>query len=248
MTKFVVSRLGLAGLLAVGGLSGCGAKAEKSAEASSEVKSVSISVANLQRRSVVRTVDVVGTLRGWEEVTVGAKKAGRVVKVLHDFGDKVTPGEILVEFDTTDAALGVQQAEARYLSDLTRLGVTRKQAENFLAKFGMGERILVGEEVEKRIREVPAVVQTQLAVERAVPMHQERDEQENDDLTSEGHHDVQRLVPVARHRIKDNDRDDRHTDDCLRLRGLGEPESDSLQPVNPVLRKVGVDGCFAVAQ
>ena len=147
--------------------SGCGARVEKVAEGSTAVRPVSITVSPLQRKPVVRTVDAVGTLRGWEEVTVGAKKAGRVIKVLHDFGDKITPGEALVELDTVDATLGVQQAEARYLSELSRLGVTRKQAEEYLAKFGFGEKILSGDDVERRIREVPAVVQCQVAVERA---------------------------------------------------------------------------------
>ena len=146
---------------------GCGSKHENSVEASTKIRPVSITVAAMERRSVARTVDVVGTLRGWEEVTIGAKRPGRVLKILHDFGDKVAPGEKLVEFEAIDAGFGVQQAETRYLSDLARLGITRKQAEDFLAKFGLGEKVLVGEEVEKRIRDVPAVVQAQLAVDRA---------------------------------------------------------------------------------
>ena len=36
--------------------------------------------------AVERTVDVVGTLKGWEHVTIGTKKAGRVAKVHRDIG------------------------------------------------------------------------------------------------------------------------------------------------------------------
>ena len=148
---------------------GCGAKAEKGARTPRRppVPKVSITVADLERKTVERTVDVVGTLKGWEEVTVGAKKGGRVLKVLHDFGDTVAPGQPLVELDPVDAKLGLQQAETRYLSDLAKLGVTRKQAEDYLARFGMGEKLLTGEDVDKRIREIPAVVQTRVALERS---------------------------------------------------------------------------------
>lgn len=146
---------------------GCGAKVEKVADDPAAIRPVSITVSEMERRSVARTVEVVGTLRGWEEVTVGAKRPGRVLKVYHDFGDKVTPAEKLVEFEAVDAGLGVQQAETRYLSDLARLGISRKQAEDFIARFGLGEKILVGDEVERRIRDTPALVQAQLAVDRA---------------------------------------------------------------------------------
>lgn len=167
MTR-IARRLGLsAGVIACLAAAGCGAKVEKTAGADTSVRPVSITVDDLKRRSVARTVDVVGTLRGWDEVTVGAKKAGRVVKVFHDFGDEIKPGEKLVELETVDARLAMQQAETKYLSELARLGVTRKQAEDFLAKFGLDESLLRGEQVERRIREVPAVVQAQLAIDRA---------------------------------------------------------------------------------
>ena len=152
--------------LALSVAAGCG-KAEKAAEGSSAVQPISITVADLARRPVARTVDVVGTLRGWEEVTIGAKKAGRVLKVFHDFGDTVAPGDPLVELETVDAKLMLQQAETQLLSELTRLGVTRQQADEYMAKFGAGEKLLNGEDVAERIREIPAVVQARVAVDRA---------------------------------------------------------------------------------
>ncbi len=148
-------------------LPGCGHHAEKKATAETAVRPVSVTAAELVRKDVDRTVDVVGTLKGMDEVTVGSKRAGRVLKVLHDVGDRVPPGEPLVELDPIDAGLAYQQAETRYLSELAKLGVTRKQAEDFLAKFGIGESILMGEEVDRRIREVPAVHQAKVAVDRA---------------------------------------------------------------------------------
>ena len=70
--------------------------------------------------------------RGWEQVTVGSKRTGRVVKVHHDMGDRVQPGEPLVELDSVDAKLGVEQAESKYLGELVKLGITKRQAEEFV--------------------------------------------------------------------------------------------------------------------
>ena len=66
-----------------------------------------MTVAPLEHRTVERTVDVVGTPQGWEQVTVGTKRTGRVVKVLHDMGDRVKPGEPLVELEPVDAELAI---------------------------------------------------------------------------------------------------------------------------------------------
>ena len=66
-----------------------------------------------------------GTLKGWEDVKVGAEKSGRVVKVLHDVGDRVKPGEPLVELEAINADLAVRQAEQRLISELAKLGTAR---------------------------------------------------------------------------------------------------------------------------
>lgn len=86
-------------------VTGCGAKSEKSASASTGPKVVPVTISGVEIRPVERMVDAVGTLKGWDEVTVGAKKIGRVAKVLHDIGDRVKPGEMLVEFELRDSEL-----------------------------------------------------------------------------------------------------------------------------------------------
>src|SRR5207237_3172 len=80
------------------------------------------------RRTVERTVEVVGTLKGWEDVTVGSKRPGRVAKVLHDMGDRVKPREPLVELETVDAELAVLEAEKRLAAELARIGLTELPA------------------------------------------------------------------------------------------------------------------------
>jgi len=54
-------------VIAAAGLSGCSpAAAQPSSKAPAAVRAVPVTVAPLERRTVERTIDVVGTLRGWE--------------------------------------------------------------------------------------------------------------------------------------------------------------------------------------
>jgi len=158
----------LAAAICVAGLAGCGQGGkEADARGSTAARVAPVTVANLEHRSVERTVEVIGTLRGWEQVTVGTKRTGRVVKVHHDIGDRVQPGEPLVDLDPVDARLGVQQAESRYLGELIKLGITRRQAEEFVEKYGISEELLIGQVADDAIAKVPAVVQKRVARERA---------------------------------------------------------------------------------
>ena len=168
MTRRARGLLVFASTIATAGLAGCGHTAEKTVEGSTKIKPVSVTVAEIERRPVERTVDVVGTLKGWEEVTIGAKKGGRVLKVLRDIGDTVKPEEPLVELETTDANLAILQAESRYLAELARLGITRQQADAFVERLGISERMIGGDEVEQVIRRTPAFVQADVAVEKAL--------------------------------------------------------------------------------
>ena len=60
-------------------------------------------------RPVQRSVGAVGSFFGYDEVTVTAEVSGRVAKVLHDVGDIVSPGDVLMELDTTDFELELEQ-------------------------------------------------------------------------------------------------------------------------------------------
>jgi RND family efflux transporter MFP subunit len=84
-------------------------------------------------------------------VTVGAKKTGRVVKVLHDMGDEVKPGEPLVELETVDARLAVEQAEKRLAADLAKVGLSK-----------LPER-----DKDFEVERVPTVIKDMVALERA---------------------------------------------------------------------------------
>ena len=75
-------------------------------------------------RSVQRTVACVGTLHGYEEISVAAKVEGRMRKIMHDVADRVGPGEVLLEIDPTDYQLSVRQAQRSLQVELAKLGLS----------------------------------------------------------------------------------------------------------------------------
>src|SRR5436305_1341413 len=109
---------GFLGGIVAASQTGCShAGAEVSHKGTAAIKTVPVTVAPLEHRTVERTVDVVGTLRGWEQVTVGSKKTGRVIKVLHDMGDRVRPDDTLGELDPVDARLLADQPQSRDIGE-----------------------------------------------------------------------------------------------------------------------------------
>lgn len=109
----------------IAGLAGCSTREETAAtRADQPPRAIAATVAPVERRDVERVVEVQGTLHGWERVTIGAKITGRVARVVHDIGDQVVPGDLLVELETRDAELAVSQAERRIDVDLAKLGLT----------------------------------------------------------------------------------------------------------------------------
>lgn len=150
------------------GQAGCsqkGAKAE--AEESTTPRPIPVTIAPLERRAVERTVEVVGSLRGWEQVTVGAKRSGRVLQVFHDMGDRLRPDEPLVQLETVDAKLDYDVAESRYLAELVKLGITAEAADAFIKEYGVTETLIRGQHADDAIERVPAVVQVRAAMEKA---------------------------------------------------------------------------------
>jgi RND family efflux transporter MFP subunit len=137
-------------------LSGCGMKGEKTVEATTTPKPVPVTVADVEVQPIERSVGAVGTLKGWDEVTVGAKKMGRVAKVLHDIGDRVKPGELLVEFETNDAELALDQAKKQLLAELAKVGVILSE---------LPDKAPTDKDID--VYKLPTVVQAQLVVDRA---------------------------------------------------------------------------------
>ena len=84
---------------------------------------VMVTVEPVAHREVQRAVEALGTLHGYEEVSISAQVEGRVRKILHDVADNVKPGEPLLEIDPTDYQLSVQQADRALQVELAKLGL-----------------------------------------------------------------------------------------------------------------------------
>jgi multidrug efflux pump subunit AcrA (membrane-fusion protein) len=152
---------------------GCAAKKNEAEEGpkSSAPKPVAVTVAPIERRTVERTVDVVGSLKGWEEVTVGAKRMGRVLKVLHDIGDRVKPGEPLVELYRIDDDAAVLHAEQSLIAQLEQVGLHEMPEAKFdradVPVVDQARALIQKARKEFDVTKVPAVVQARFALEKA---------------------------------------------------------------------------------
>jgi RND family efflux transporter MFP subunit len=118
--------------------------------AATDTESVKVTVEPVTFRAVRRIVGVVGTLHGYEEISLGAKVQGRVRKIMHDVADRVKPGEVLLEIDPTDYQLDVRQAQRALQVELAKLGITEDA---------------IGAKVD--VTRIPTVVQAQLRRDNA---------------------------------------------------------------------------------
>jgi multidrug efflux pump subunit AcrA (membrane-fusion protein) len=98
----------------------CAPKSDPSAK-TDEPKPVPVTVADAKSVSLRRTVPAVGTLYPYEDVTLAPKVGGRVLRVFKDVGDRVGPGEPLLELDATEYRLAVEQARPALDAELRKL-------------------------------------------------------------------------------------------------------------------------------
>ncbi len=73
---------------------------------------ITVTTQAVETRELRRTVEMVGTLSGWEEVTVSNEMPGTIEKIFVDLGDRVKKGQPLIRFDQREARLALIQAEA----------------------------------------------------------------------------------------------------------------------------------------
>lgn len=92
---------------------------------------IAVTIAPVTGRVVQRRVQVVGSLHGTEEIEVASKVDGRVSRIVHDVGDVVHPGEILLEVDPTDLRLATTEATRALELELARIGLTEVPAQSF---------------------------------------------------------------------------------------------------------------------
>jgi multidrug efflux pump subunit AcrA (membrane-fusion protein) len=122
-------------------LSGCkqGAKDKTGGER----PAVAVTVAAVETREIQRLVEVVGSFRGLEEVTITPKVEGRVVKLHHDVGDIVAPGDVLLDIDPTDYELAVDERAGELNAELRKIDLAEMPGD--------------GIDIEKHIAELPTV-------------------------------------------------------------------------------------------
>lgn len=147
----VTARLGgILAIAALAGLTGCQKSTSTKSANAAEVRAIPVTVASVRIQKVERSIPVTGTLRGWEQVSIGSKRAGRILKILHDMGDRVEPGEPLVELETIDSELAIMQAERQLQAELAKLGLSTLPTASF------------------EISSIPAWKQAQVALDTAV--------------------------------------------------------------------------------
>jgi membrane fusion protein (multidrug efflux system) len=112
----------LATLATLGGGAGCARG--RAAEDGASARPVKAHVVPVSARNVNRTVDSVGSLFAFEEVTVGSEVEGRVAQVFVDVGDRVAAGRPLVKIVPVELGLTLQQERAALEQIQARLTMT----------------------------------------------------------------------------------------------------------------------------
>jgi len=92
---------------------------------------VSITLAAASIKSVQRSVEVVGTLFGDEDVTISAKVPGRISDIFVDMGDRIVGGKPLAQIEKTDYDLAIRQKTLAVKEQLGKLGLTDMPDDDF---------------------------------------------------------------------------------------------------------------------
>lgn len=92
---------------------------------------IAITVESVTPRVVQRSVSVVGSLYGQEEIVIRPKVGGRVAEILHETGDRVTTGDILLRVERTEYELAAAEARRSLELELTRLGLKQLPGDDF---------------------------------------------------------------------------------------------------------------------
>jgi len=87
--------------------------AGRQVEASANGRPLPVQVAKVELRQVRRTVESVGSLFPYEEVTVSSEVEGKVEEVVADVGDRVNQGQPLVKILPTESCVRRGGSERR---------------------------------------------------------------------------------------------------------------------------------------
>lgn len=110
------------------------AKKQATTTVASTVAPIVVTIAPVTHRAMERSVAIVGSLWGQEEITVAPKVEGRVKRIYHDMGDVVKPGELLLEIEDTEFRLAVDEAQRALDLELAKLGLQGPPPPDFDVK------------------------------------------------------------------------------------------------------------------
>ena len=111
-------------------LAGCGQKkVDSSKMAKRAPDSIAVRVSKSEARTVERSVMATGSLLADETVTVSSEVAGRVTRILVDFGQSVKQGAVIAQLDPVELNLQLERSRAGVAQALARLGLDGKQEE-----------------------------------------------------------------------------------------------------------------------
>src|SRR5688572_19650702 len=96
---------------AVAAATGCG-KSDTAQASNRDGDPKSVAVAVVQKDSVPRAVDVVGTLAAVDQVTVSSEADGKVQQIHADLGDRVRGGQVLIKLDDEKQRYAYEQQQA----------------------------------------------------------------------------------------------------------------------------------------
>ena len=151
---------------------------------------VAVTLQSVALRPVQRTIETVGTLHPFEQVIECAKVEGRVRRIVHDVGDRVKPGDLLLEVDPTDFELSVRQAQRALEVEQAKLGL----AEVPTGEFDVSQLPVVVEADVKATRAKERLDRVRALVERSAMSKDELGNASSDARSLEAEHQNQILM------------------------------------------------------
>jgi RND family efflux transporter MFP subunit len=188
----IVAILAMAWTLGYAGFGGQGREAlpAESSEQQAPAGAIAVTLQSVALRPVQRTIETVGTLHPFEQVIECAKVEGRVRRILHDVGDRVKPGDVLLEVDPTDFELSVRQAQRALEVELAKLGL----AEVPTGEFDVSQLPIVVEAGVKATRAKERLARVRALVERSALSKEEMGNANSDARSLEAEYQNQILM------------------------------------------------------
>jgi RND family efflux transporter MFP subunit len=106
--------------------SGC-SKTQTAQASNREGAAKPVAAAVVQKDSVRRAVDVVGTLAAVDQVTISSEADGSVRGILADLGDRVRAGQVLIQLDSEKQQYSLDQQQAALARALAQYGAPDPQ-------------------------------------------------------------------------------------------------------------------------